>query len=130
MFAHNIEECLELIKKENERKDNTISYLREELRKLKEEYNKDEEIQKMQEQLEEMKKEYYRGFPISEKEQKRIETWKKKHDEETHGVRNDVPSYDRGVGGRYEYIFYPTGIGVSGVVRCYCGAEYEFQEIY
>lgn len=44
MFTKSIEECLEIIKKENSYKDNQILYLQEELRKLKEEYSKDSEI--------------------------------------------------------------------------------------
>lgn len=32
-------------------------------------------------------------------------------------------------GGRYEYIFVPTGLGISGTVVCSCGAKFEFQKI-
>lgn len=131
MFASDIEDCLELIRKESQNKDNTIKYLREDIRKLKEEYNKDEEIQKMRSEVERMRKDYWRGFPINEKEWNAIEDWKRKHDTEVHGcVTNEMRLKSEGCsGGRYSYHFIPTAIGTSGVIRCNCGEEYEFQRI-
>lgn len=131
MFARNIEQCIELIRKEISRKDAIISFLRKENEKLKEENYKDEELQSMNNQLEIMKKDYWRGFPISEGEDKAIKEWQKKHEEEVHGLVTDKMRLKaQGVsGGRYSYHFVPTAIGTSGVVRCTCGAEFEFQEI-
>ena len=108
---------------------NKIERLEEENKKLKDEVWKDEELQKMKTELEEMRADYNRGFPITESEQKKIDAWKEKHEEEVHGVRNDMPSYKRGRGGSYSYHFYPTSIGTSGVIKCSCGAEFEFCEI-
>lgn len=127
--VYDLEECLQSIRVRDTDKDNRIKYLEKINKELTNEAYKDNELQNMKEQLEKMKKDYYRGFPISEAEHAAIKEWKERHDKEVHGVRNDVPSYDRGTGGRYEYIFYPTGIGISGVIRCHCGAEFEFKEI-
>lgn len=124
-----VEDCVRAILCRNENNESIIQRLEAANKKLKDELYKDKELQDMKEQLEKMKKDYYRGFPITEKEMSAIKEWKKKHDEEVHGVRNDVPSYKRGRGGSYSYHFYPTSIGTSGVVRCHCGAEFEFQEI-
>lgn len=131
MFTKSIEECLEIIKKENSYKDNQILYLQEELRKLKEEYSKDSEIQKMNSALEKMRKDYWRGFPISEDEKKKIDEWKEKHDIEAHGLNTFDKKLKAGgcIGGRYSYKFVPTSIGISGKIVCNCGAEFEFQEI-
>lgn len=131
MFATNFDECIELIKKENNHKDAVISYLEEENKKLKDEAYKDEELQSMKEQLEKMKKDYWRGFPISEEEDKSIKEWQKKHETEVHGLITEMQKMKSyGVsGGRYSYHFVPTALGTSGVVRCSCGAEFKFQEI-
>ena len=106
-------------------------YLEEENHKLKEEYNKDEEIQKMQSKLDKMQKDYWRGFPISEEEEVAIEKWKKEHDEKVHGyMTNNMRMKAEGVsGGRYSFHVTPTALGTSGVIRCSCGVEFEFQEI-
>lgn len=131
MFATNFDECIELIKKENNYKDAEISYLRKENKKLKSENYKDEELRTMKEKLDQMKEDYWRGFPISEKEDKAIREWKKKHEEEVHGLKTEEQRLKaQGVsGGRYSYYFVPTGLGTSGVVRCSCGAKFEFQKI-
>lgn len=126
-----LDDCIKAIKCRNDNNEKRIKYLEEENRKLKEKYNKDEEIQKMQQRLNEMQKDYYRGFPISEKEEKKISEWKEKHDVEAHGLNTLNKKLKAGgcIGGRYSYHFVPTSIGVSGTVRCSCGAEFEFQEI-
>lgn len=126
-----IEDVLEEIKNEFKRNEFRIAYLSEENRKLKEEYSKEKEIQNMQERLDKMKKDYRRGFPITEKEEAAIEEWKKKHDEEVHGFTTDRMRLraEGCSGGRYSYKFIPTAIGTSGVIKCSCGAEFEFQEI-
>lgn len=132
LFGHmNIEKVLEEIKKEFGYQDSRIKYLEEENRKLKEEYNKDEEIQAMQQRLDDLYKEYRRGFPISEAEQETIDAWKKKHDEEVHGYTTDRMRLNAEgcSGGRYAYQFVPTALGTSGVIKCSCGAKFEFQEI-
>ena len=86
----------------------------------------------MKEQLDKMKAKYYRGFPISKQEEIAIKEWKEKHEEEVHGLKTSLQRMNaQGVsGGGYSYIFYPTAIGCSGVVKCNaCGEEFEFCEI-
>ena len=129
--VYNLDYCIRAIQCRNADNERRIKYLEEENRKLKEEYSKDEEIQKMQERLDKMQKDYWRGFPITEAEEKTIEEWKKKHDEEVHGYTTDKIKMKAKCcsGGRYSYHFVPTALGTSGVIRCHCGAEFEFQEI-
>ena len=129
--VYDLDQCLKSIQVRNEINEKQIKRLIEENRKLKEEYSKDEEIQKMQEQLDEMKKDYWRGFPISEEEQNAIEEWKKKHDEEFHGYATDRMRLkaEGCSGGRYSFHFTPTALGTSGIIKCNCGAKFEFQEI-
>lgn len=129
--VYDLDDCLRAIKCRNKDNEDTIEYLRKENKRLKEENYKDNELQKIKQQLERMKADYWRGFPITEKEEKAIEEWKKKHEEEVHGLTTDKMRLKaQGVsGGRYSYHFVPTTIGTSGVIRCSCGAEFEFQEI-
>lgn len=125
MHVHDLEECLESIRIINKKNQETINRLGEQNRKLNEEYYKDELVQQMQQRLDQMSADYYRGFPISEKEKAAIDAWKLAHEKEVHGG----DSYAGAIGGRYSYHFVPTSIGTSGVIRCSCGAEFEFQEI-
>lgn len=129
--VYDLDKCIRAIQCRNTDNEKRIKYLEEENRKLKEEYNKDEEIQKIQERLDKMQKDYWRGFPITIEEEKAIEEWKKKHDEEVHGwITSEQRMKAEGCsGGRYSYKFVPTALGTSGVIRCHCGAEFEFQEI-
>ena len=124
-----LEECVRAILCRNKLDEDRIKYLEAENKKLKDEVWKDEELHKMKTELERMRKDYYRGFAITEYEENKIKEWKKKHEEEVHGVRYDVPSYKMRSGGSYSYHFVPTSIGCSGVIRCSCGAEFEFCEI-
>lgn len=126
-----LEDVLNEIKKEFDSKEIRIKYLEEENKKLKEKTWKDEQLSKMKEYYDQMQEDYYRGFPISESEQEKIRAWQKKHEEEVHGLTTNKARLEaQGVsGGRYSYHFVPTAIGTSGVVRCSCGAEFEFQEI-
>ena len=106
--------------------------LKEENRKLKDEVWKDKKLQDMKEQLDKMKSDYNRGFNITEEEETAIKEWKKKHEEDVHGLMTPMARLKAqgASGGRYSYIFYPTAIGCSGVIRCdACGEEFEFYEI-
>lgn len=127
-----VEECVKSILSRIESYEDTIERLKEENRKLKDEVWKDEELQNMKEQLDKMKAKYYRGFPISKQEEIAIKEWKENHEEEVHGLKTSLQRMNaqRASGGRYSYIFYPTAIGCSGVVKCNsCGEEFEFCEI-
>lgn len=76
---------------------------------------KDNKLQEMKQELERTKQNMYRGFPITEAEEKKINNWILKHDEEVH----NNPNHYHGVsGGGYEYSFYPTGLGTIGYCIC------------
>lgn len=103
-------------------KENTIEYLREQLKKAKEDTYKDKELTKIKARYEEMEKDYYRGFPISESEEKAIKKWQTEHEKE-HGGGHGA------IGGKYTYIFTPTSIGTIGTIKCSCGESFDFQEL-
>lgn len=112
-------------------RDSRVKYLEEENKKLKDKTYKDSELAEMKEKYESMRKDLMRGFPISEKEEKRIEEWRLKHESEVHG-RDTLEKRVAGhgaTGGGYTYAFYPCGIGIFGTIKCCnCGAKFDFQE--
>lgn len=129
--SKSIENYLNSIEQKFNQQNKLIEYLSNRVKQLESETYKDEEIQRLSDELDKVKKDLCRGFPISIEEQTAIDQWKKKHDEEDHSyVTFDQRLRAEGVsGGRYSYHFVPTSLGTSGVVRCSCGAEFEFQEI-
>lgn len=131
MFSTSIDKQLKELDNINAIKDKTIARLKEENKELKNKAYKDTELQRMQKKLDIILDGWYSGFPISKKESEAIDVWKCKHEEEAHGAKTDEQCLRlQGCsGGRYSYTFTPTAIGTSGVVRCSCGAEFEFQEI-
>lgn len=127
-----VEECVKSILSRVESYEDTIERLKEENKKLKDEVWKDEELQDMKEQLDKMKSDYHRGFNITEKEDAAIEEWKKRHEEEVHGLTTPIARMKAqgASGGRYVYHFYPTAIGCAGVVKCNaCGEEFVFSHL-
>ena len=131
MYAHNTKEALELIEKEYKLKNTIIGNLRKRIEELEDENFKDKKLQEMKMKLEKMQSDYLRGFSISEAEGNAINEWKKKHEEEVHGLKTNKDRLRaQGVcGGRYKFVFCPTSIGISGKIVCSCGAEFKFQEI-
>lgn len=129
--VYKLDDAVRAILCRNKHDEDRIKWLEEENKKLKEEAWKDEEFSNMKAELDKLKDEYYRGFPITKSEAEAIEKWKRAHEEEVHGLKTNKQRLKaRGVsGGRYSYHFIPTSIGTSGVVRCSCGAEFEFQKI-
>ena len=75
-------------------------------------------VSKLREENKRLKEDYYRGFPISKEEKEAINKWADEH-------YKTCPYRRAG----YSYHFYPTELGVAGVVQCSCGAKFEFQEI-
>lgn len=73
-------------------------------------------VSKLREENKRLKEDYRRGFPISKEEKEAINKWANEHYK---------TCKQRG----YSYHFYPTELGVAGVVQCSCGAKFEFQEI-
>lgn len=74
-------------------------------------------VSKLREENKRLKEDYYRGFPISKKEKEAINKWKTEHYKTCNRI------------GGCSYHFYPTDLGVAGVIQCSCGAKFEFQEI-
>lgn len=129
--VYDLEECLNAIRLRNQDQKDRIRELEEENKQLKKENARDTEVSGLQEELKRLREDCNRGFPISEEEYSAIEAWEKEHDENAHGLTNDTLRMKAGgiSGGRYSYHFLPTSLGISGVVRCHCGAEFEFREI-
>lgn len=129
--VYDFDKCIDALKQRNDDQISRIKYLEAENKKLKDKSYKDNELKKMKDSLEQMKKDYWRGFPISEDEEKSINKWKENHETEIHGVTTLNQKLKRGgcIGGNYSYHFIPTSIGVSGKIKCSCGAEFEFCEI-
>lgn len=98
-----------------------LEIINENLRKENEQhrnktYEKDY-ISKLREENKRLKEDYYRGFPISKEEKEAINKWATEHYKTCSRI------------GGCSYHFYPTELGVAGVVQCSCGAKFEFQEI-
>ena len=130
-FTTDVSKTLDDLKEEYFRDQRIIKDLRKEIEQLKDEHYKDTELAALKEELEDYKEQLYHGFGISQEEYDSIYEWKEKHEEEVHGAKTlEQKLRLHGVsGGRYTYVFVPTAIGTSGVVRCSCGAEFEFQRI-
>lgn len=118
-----IEEYLSKIVKNTASRDMRIKHLEEENKKLRDERYKDAELSKMKEEVRKAREDLARGFPISKEEQMRINKWKKKHVDAYHGGK----IISGAAGDNYEYIFYPTGLGIFGSIKCSCGMSYDFQ---
>lgn len=102
---------------------NENEYLRKENERIKSEKYQDEELSKMKSEYDKMQSDYYRGFPISEKENEKINKWIKNQ-------QKKVPGIGGASGGRFTYKFTPTGLGVSGtVIDGFTGDKFTFQEI-
>ena len=90
--------------------------LQRQFNELYEEKWADTTLQNMKKELEQVKQNMHRGFPITEVEEKKINNWILKHDEEVHC---NSKHYHGVSGGGYEYTFHPTGLGTIGY--CICG---------
>jgi hypothetical protein len=117
--VYDVKDCLKSLRMQFKRQEETIKDLQESNRHLREEHYKDDTIKELKYEISLMEKEYRRGFPISEEQEIAIKKWTDNHNKEDH----------KGLYGCYSYHFYPCSIGVSGVIKCTCGAEFEFQEI-
>lgn len=102
-----------------ELREEYISELRKEIEHLKSETYKDEELSRLKKELKETREELRNGFGITSEEDEAIRAWINEH-ERNHPGGHGVS------GGKYQYIFVPTGIGVFGKVKCTCGAEFKF----
>lgn len=128
---HSIEECIKSIQVINQDHVDTIERLKAENQELRNEHYKDKKIRELTQELQKIREDCRRGFAINERQAEAIRAWKESHDVSVHGLNTPTKRWAaEGVsGGRYSYHFVPTSIGTSGVIRCNCGAEFEFQEI-
>ena len=95
---------------------NTNNRLQRQFNELWDEKWENNKLQEMKQELEQTKQDMRRGFPIDEADNKKINQWILKHDEDVH----HNPNHYHGVsGGGYEYSFHPTGLGTIGY--CVCG---------
>ena len=95
-------------------------WLRKKNEELKSEAYKDEELLKLKTEYDSMKEDYYRGFPITKKEESKINEWVSK-----------LPVANIGaIGGRFKYVFYPTSIGTTAkIVDSVTGQELTFRDL-
>ena len=111
------DELIESLKQKYKR----LEIINENLKEENEEHrNKTYEIgyvSKLREENKRLKEDYYRGFPISKEEKEAINKWKTEHYKTCNRI------------GGCSYHFYPTDLGIAGVIQCSCGAKFEFQEI-
>lgn len=132
MFDVNIDELLQKIKNAFDKKDKEIKALRKEISELKDSHYRDRELSRLKTELDNTKQDLYRGFSITEYELNKINEWKRKHEEEVHGLKTieEILKNQGCCGGVYEYRFIPTSIGVIGSIICSrCGESFEFQEL-
>lgn len=132
MFDVNIDELLQKIKNAFDKKDKEIKVLRKEISELKDSHYRDRELSRLKTELDNTKQDLRRGFPITEYELNKINEWKRKHEEEVHGLKTIEGRLEvQGCcGGVYEYRFTPTSIGIVGEVICSrCGDSFEFREL-
>lgn len=122
-----LEKCLSSIRLRDELKNETIKRLQEENDRLKEPLYHDCEIKRLQNTIDSLRDKQKNGFYFSFEESVEIERWKHEHEQKAHG--GIKPFRAGAIGGSFEYIFNPTGIGVIGKVRCICGDEHVFRDL-
>lgn len=116
---HQTNECVENLQVVIDRlrgKDKQINRLQEENNRLKDEHYKDEELKNLQEKIKDLQGNCMRGFPISEKEQEKIDKIREEH-------KKECPHCS------FKYIFEPYSIVEFGYLKCnVCGEEIKFAE--
>lgn len=110
------DELIESLKQKYKRLEIINENLREENEQHRNETYEKEYVSKLREENKRLKEDYYRGFPISKEEKEAINKWANEH-------------YKTCKEKGFSYHFYPTPLGVAGVIVCSCGAKFEFQEI-
>lgn len=115
---YTLDELLEMIKNKYKHLELHKKRVEEENEQHRNKIYETQYVFKLREENKRLREDYFRGFPISKEQKESIDKWADEH--------YKTCSYKR-VG--YGYHFYPTPLGVSGVVQCSCGAKFEFQEI-
>lgn len=133
-MGKNINEILDrLVNKENQtpyiiknvedglkKRDEEITRLREENKRLRDEAYKDSELQMMKRKMQAMQEELNRGFPITEDEDTKIREWIEKHLTKRHKLI---------VNGRFKYEFQDFAeVSVGSVVCTECGESFTFRQ--
>lgn len=99
-----------------EEKDKQIEILQEENNRLRDEHYKDEELKKLRERIDHLEGDCARGFPITEKEQEKIDKIRVEHKE-------TCPLC------KFDFVFECCGIVNFGSLKCrICGEEIKFAE--
>lgn len=133
-MGKNINEILDqLVNKENQtpyiiknvedglkKRDEEITRLREENKRLRDEAYKDSELQMMKRKMQAMQEELNLGFPITEDENTKIREWIEKHLTKRHKLI---------VNGRFKYEFQDFAeVSVGSVVCTECGESFTFRQ--
>ncbi len=112
-------ECVENLQAVIDRlrgKDKQIEQLQEENNRLKDEHYKDEELKKLRERIDHFEGDCARGFPITEKEQEKIDKIRVEH-------KKTCPLC------KFDFVFECYGIVNFGSLKCrICGEEIKFAE--
>lgn len=112
-------ECVENLQAVIDRlrgKDKQIEQLQEENNRLKDEHYKDEELKKLRERIDHLEGDCARGFPITEKEQEKIDKIRVEH-------KKTCPLC------KFDFVFECYGIVNFGSLKCrICGEEIKFAE--
>lgn len=106
--------------------DKINEHLREENKRIRDEKYAESELAAMKEKYDKMQADYHRGFPITEKEKKKVTEWQMNHIKTRHRGQHSSSA----IGGDFQYLFTPTSIGVFG--SCICGSCHSraMEEIY
>lgn len=113
---YTLDELLEMIKNKYEHLELHKKRVEEENEQHRNETYEKDYVSKLREENKQLKEDYYRGFPISKEEKEAIDKWLNEHYKTCGRIG-------------YSYHFYPTELGIAGIVQCSCGAKFEFQEI-
>ncbi len=135
-MGKNINEILDqLVNKENQtpyiiknvedglkKRDEEITRLREENKRLRDEAYKDSELQMMKRKMQAMQEELNRGFPITEDEESIINIWVMNHMKNKH----QVAGYSNG---QFKYEFQEFAEVEFGTITCTkCGERFNFRQ--
>lgn len=118
-------ELCDIIKTRDDWYENELAKRTEELNRVKNEKFKDEEIMRLKEKINQLESSFS-DFALNRTEMSAVESWIEKHIEEKHGGN----TYAGAIGGRFSYVFVPTSLGVIGTIRCGCGEEFCFRDIF
>lgn len=65
------------------------------------------------------------AFSLDQDEAKKFEDWKRKHDKSCRYAKRGSCG---AIGGRFDYCFAPTSLGIVVKVQCACGSEVDLTD--